>query len=349
MNFITSTGYYGTGSSAVTDLLSEYSVISSLPSDFECRIAHDMFGIADLEYYLVDNYHRHNSSIAIKMFKRLMDLYGLDKYHKMENYPSYLGPVFKEAVDEYLGELSKYSYQGGCHEDIYIKSFSFILWLKIKERLFYKFHKVSIGQENDDAWLNKAVSPYEKACGKERSYISYPREYFLESTKKFTRQIFSQASLNNTEFLLVDQLVPPTNTMRYCRYFDNIKVVSVDRDPRDLYYLEKYYWRGNVIPTDPLLFVEWFKTTRAHKKYEKDDSKMVCRIQFEDLVLRYDNVVPLLESFIGISPNSHVRAKEIFNPKISINNIGKWKNDKEEFKNISFIEKELFEICPQLV
>lgn len=108
MNFITSTGYYGTGSSAVTDLLSEYSVISSLPSDFECRIAHDMFGIADLEYYLVDNYHRHNSSIAIKMFKRLMDLYGLDKYHKMENYPSYLGPVFKEAVDEYLGELSKY-------------------------------------------------------------------------------------------------------------------------------------------------------------------------------------------------------------------------------------------------
>ena len=131
--------------------------------------------------------------------------------------------------------------------------------------------------------------------------------------------------------------------------FDNIKVVSVDRDPRDLYYLEKYYWRGNVIPTDPLLFVEWFKTTRAHKKYEKDDSKMVCRIQFEDLVLRYDNVVPLLESFIGISPNSHVRAKEIFNPKISINNIGKWKNDKDEFKNISFIEKELFEICPQLV
>lgn len=349
MNFITSTGYYGTGSSAVTDLLNEYNVVSSLPSDFECRIAHDMFGIADLEYYLVDNYHRHNSSVAIKMFKRLMDLYGLDRYHKMENYPAYLGPAFKDAVDEYLSELAKYSYQGGCHQDIYIKSFSYIFWLKIKERIFYKLHKNSIGQEIDDDWLKKAVSPYEKACGKERSYISYPREYFLDSTKKFTRKMFSQICPNNDGYLLVDQLVPPTNIKRYCRYFDNIKVISVDRDPRDLYYLEKYYWRGNVIPTDPLVFVEWYKTTRAHKKYEIDDSKEVYRIQFEDLVLKYDTVVPLLESFIGVSYNSHIRAREIFNPKVSINNIGKWKYDKTEIQNIKYIEKELFDICPQLV
>ena len=141
MRFLTTASYYGTGSSAVTDLLSEYSDVASLPSCFECRIAHDMFGLSDLEYYLVDNYHRHNSSVAVKMFERLLKLYGLDECLKMENYPYYLGPDFKRYCEEYIKRLAPLSYEGGSHLDIYMKSDAFIIWLKIKERIFRRiFH-----------------------------------------------------------------------------------------------------------------------------------------------------------------------------------------------------------------
>lgn len=348
MKFLTTASYYGTGSSAVTDLLSEYDNVTSLDSSFECRIAHDVFGLSDLEYYLVDNYHRHNSSVAIKQFQRLMGIYGLDKYHKLENYPYYLGDVFKDACQEYISILAPYSYQGGCHADIYMKSDMFLFWLKVKERIFHKIYQFSPGQENDNDWLKKKETPWEIVCKQEITYVSYPREFFIEATKKFTRDIFSKVCNQNSQFLLVDQLVPASNTMRYCRYFDDIKVIVVDRDPRDLYYLEKYYWRGNVIPSDPNTFVNWYKATRAHKKYEQDNPNVVCRIQFEDLVIKYDTIVPMLEKFIGLLPATHTKAKQVFNPAVSINNIGKWRNDKTEFENIKKIENLLSDICPQL-
>lgn len=344
MKFITTASYYGTGSSAITDLLSEYDRVASLPSDFECRIAHDMFGLSDLEYYLVDNYHRHNTSVAIKMFQRLMGLYGIDKYLKMENYPHYIGPSFYEACELFLKKIAPIGYQGGCHTDIYMKSDLFIFFLKIKERIFHKLHKYKISA-NDDAWLQKTETPYEKACKKEITYISYPREIFLSAAKEFTRKMFSSLNQEGKEFLMVDQLVPPTNTMRYCRYFDDIKVVVVDRDPRDLYYLEKYFWRGNVIPTNPEAFVEWYKATRSHKQYEKDDKNVVLRIQFEDLVLNYDEEVSKLENFIGLSPENHIAYQKVFNPQISKGNIGKWRNDRVEFDNINKIESLLPELC----
>ena len=122
MKLITTASYYGSGSSAITDLLSEYDNVSSLGSGFECRIAHDMFGISDLEYYLVENYHRHNSCTAINKFLRLMDIYGLDKKIRLENYPAVFGNEFEYAVNKYIGKLTISTYYGGSHIDIYEKS-----------------------------------------------------------------------------------------------------------------------------------------------------------------------------------------------------------------------------------
>ena len=65
MNIVTTTGFYGTGSSAITDLLMEYDCIK-VKSDYEIRIAHDPFGIRNLEINLIENPNRHNSSFAFK-------------------------------------------------------------------------------------------------------------------------------------------------------------------------------------------------------------------------------------------------------------------------------------------
>ena len=67
MRIITCASYYGTGSSAVTDLFSEFAGCSST-GDHEFRFIHDPDGIRDLEYNIIENNNRHNTSNAIKRF-----------------------------------------------------------------------------------------------------------------------------------------------------------------------------------------------------------------------------------------------------------------------------------------
>ena len=44
--------------------------------------------------------------------------------------------------------------------------------------------------------------------------------------------------------IILDQFVLPHNLYRIENYFeDNCKVIVVDRDPRDVFLLNKYYWR----------------------------------------------------------------------------------------------------------
>lgn len=340
MKLITTASYYGTGSSAVTDLLSEYSNVKALNSNFECRFAYDMFGLSDLEYYLVDNHHRHNSSTAINMFMRLMGIYGLDRKIRLESYDSYFGDSFAKAVDDYIKRLAPFSYKGGSHVDIYMKSDTSIMVLKLKDRLYHLFHRFNLTID-DTTWASKGITPYEREIHKSKCFISYPRTDFINATQEFTSALFDGACENDTDYLMVDQLVPPSNTTRYLRYFKDLYVICVDRDPRDVYYNEKKYWKGGIVPEEAKLFVEWYKATRSHKKYEIDDPKRILRINFEDLVFTYEDSVKMIEELLGIDCSKHVNAKLSFNPEISVNNIGKWKNDKEEFDNISYIEEHL--------
>lgn len=342
MRLATVTGYYGTGSSAVTDLLEEYRGVKSLGCNFECRIAHDMHGLSDLEYYLVENNHRHNSSIAIKQFLRLMDIYGLSKKLRFENYPSVFGKAYAEAVQEYIKALSPIVFNGGSHIDLYEMPDNKIAWLKIKNRLHRKLFKETITVD-DESFRYRKCTPLEKARRSCISYSPYPKDVFLEATKAFTHKLFSQFNAPQVQYLLVDQLLPPTNCARYIRYFDDIKVVVVDRDPRDVYYLEKHLWRSGVIPTNVESFVGWYKNTRAHKRFENDDINRIMRINFEDLVFHYENTVADIELFLGIDMQNHIQPLEKFDPSISVKNIGKWKDDISEIDSIRIIEKEIMQ------
>ena len=70
MKIITCASYYGSGSSALTDLVTEYARVKNL-SEYEFRFIHDIDGIADLEYHLVNCHNRHNSGHALKRFRKL--------------------------------------------------------------------------------------------------------------------------------------------------------------------------------------------------------------------------------------------------------------------------------------
>lgn len=54
MKVLTVTGFYSTGSSAVTDLIKECEGVFC-KSDYEVRFLHDPDGVSDLEYHLIEN------------------------------------------------------------------------------------------------------------------------------------------------------------------------------------------------------------------------------------------------------------------------------------------------------
>jgi hypothetical protein len=77
----TTTGYYGTGSSAITDLMMESSDIHCV-GDIEIRYFHDPFGLSDIEYYLVENPNRHNSGYALKKFEKNVKYWSGNRFIK---------------------------------------------------------------------------------------------------------------------------------------------------------------------------------------------------------------------------------------------------------------------------
>jgi len=74
----------------------------------------------------------------------------------------------------------------------------------------------------------------------------------------------------------------------------------VDRDPRDLFLLEKEVWHGTVVPKNVDEFCIWYSTTRAHRQYEQDDSERILRIQFEDMIFKYDEMRDTILDFVEI-------------------------------------------------
>ena len=109
MKIITCASYYGTGSSAVTDYLSEFSSIKNL-GDYEFRFLHDIDGIADLEYHLVENHNRHNSGHALKRYKKLVDFYSGHKF--IPKYEPFFGNRWKEISYKYIDSLTDFTYRG---------------------------------------------------------------------------------------------------------------------------------------------------------------------------------------------------------------------------------------------
>ncbi len=73
-------------------------------------------------------------------------------------------------------------------------------------------------------------------------------------------------------------------------------------------------------------------------------SKDVLKIQFEDLILHYDETIKIICDFLGEEKFIHVDMKKHLIPENSKKNIGLWKNF-ENKKIIKKIHDELREYC----
>lgn len=328
MKVITCTGYYGTGSSAITDFFSEFENVCSL-SRVEFRFLYDPSGVSDLEYNLVENHNRHNSGHALKKYQKLVDFYAGNKI--MKRYEPFFQNHWKETSYKYIEELKDFEYHGWWQFDLLDRG-TFFYYRKL---LINKILKKTI-------WKNKLWQ--RNSLPNEITYCSRPTyESFLNSTKNYVKELLSYANSENKEFLMVDQIVPSSNIARYTKFFDDIKVFLVERDPRDIYILEKKVWNSCIVAAENVeVFCKWYKYTRAHRKTEQFE-KNVKLIYFEDLIYNYDKTTKEIMEWTGLKAENHIHAKEKFNPNISQKGTKSWEKYTEFADDVKYIEKELSE------
>ena len=88
-------------------------------------------------------------------------------------------------------------------------------------------------------------------------------------------------------------------------------------------------------------FIRYYKN--VYKRVSTIDNPHVLKIQFEDLIYKYDDTVSKIENFIGLDPKSHIAKKKRFDPMISINNTQMFLKLLKYREKIGVIEKEMQE------
>lgn len=330
---ITCAGYHGTGSSLITDLLKEFQGIKSF-GEYEFRFLQDPNGVGDLEERILNNNSRLNSDRAIYDFKRFIKKLlkrNYLKFYRRNIYDKVFNKKFENISNEYISSLIDLHWKGNWHDfDFRDRNFFSKVSYFIKRNLhkiFVKFFKKYYLQNFFDM------------------YYSYPTEKkFSNMTKQYLENLW-EATETTEKTLVFDQLVPVCNISKYVKYFNNIKVIVVDRDPRDIYVLSKYFWEDEVLPTEDIdVFIKHFKLLRKSQQFEKEDRNTVLRIKFEDAIYKYEETLFEIKKFLNLK-EEHIKKFKYFDPKKSINNTQIFKNNFVNQKDIKKIEKELSEYC----
>lgn len=320
MKIITCASFYGSGSSAISDLVGEYDTVRDL-SEYEFRIPHDIDGISDLEFHLCECHNRHNSGHALKRFMRLAH------YYEGNRFVTRCEPLFHnqfgKLTDEYVRALTDFQYRGGWFYDFFDYGIRHYYFMQAINKV-----------------LGKLTRHRKNLFQRETTYCSHPTaETFLTATRAYLAALMRAANPEGLPYLQIDQIVPSQNIGRILRYFsDPVDVFLVDRDPRDIYTLEKLYWRERVVPDSPELFSRWYRYTRQSGTEPVDGLENVHRLHFEDLIFDYDRQVARIEEATGLSSADHTQRFVKFNPKRSVHNTQVWKKHPELAPDIARIE-----------
>ena len=124
---ITVTGYFGSGSSAVLDLLSEYSSVGSIVKDkeggYENTTLYHPGGIFDLEDKLLLGNDIHRSDEALRTFKTEMMRLNDNNFGWYGSFETLFGKRFENILNEFIDELKPFEidarYYGQCERVIF--------------------------------------------------------------------------------------------------------------------------------------------------------------------------------------------------------------------------------------
>jgi len=324
-SYICVSGYGWTGSSACIDLLKEFKGFGALDGEF--RIARDPYGLRDLEESLVHNWDFIRHDVAIRDFLNYCKVLSRETglFSQVgRNFSNKLNIDFMSESKSYINKLTDMIYLG----DTFIHRYN----IPAHKNFFMKIRS-KFGKNN--------AKPM---------YLSRPdKAEFIKETRKYINNLFSvYMDFKRINTLILDQSIPPTNINNTSQYFENIKIIIIDRDPRDIYV--------NMVRSQKLLgpelikkdsvgkYIKWHKQLR-HTSIDDNYNcnKDVLRMNFEDLVLKYDDSIEKINFFIG-NDAQHNDKGVYFLPEYSVKNIEIWKRYQDQ-SIMKEIGAELEEYC----
>ncbi len=322
-------GYMGSGSSAVTDLLSEVEGYTSTNGNFEYVFMHCPNGMFDLEDKLLRGNNAIRSDEALHSFSRCMHDLFCKKHFWVGEYKRRIGPKFEEYYQEFLDSITD-------------AQFSETYWY-YQEWPFLKgyIHKAVTRGLRILTGNRKVFKPALRYKPMQISYAD--EETFYGSARTFLDKIYAELGIGKSN-LILDQFLLPHNLHRMAHYFtDNSKAVVVERDPRDVFLLNKYYWdkAGSAVPY-PMDVRQFCVNYRKMRQCEIPcDNPNILRIHFEDLVYRYEETKKRIFAFLDIQDAQHTQPKTKFIPEKSMRNTQLFNRDAAFAAEAEYIAKEL--------
>lgn len=327
------TGYYATGSSAVIDLLREYEKVQVVPEIgylYEHVVFYISGGLFDLCTLLQTANTPHGSDMVINHFAQSMKRLNENELVWFGSYKHLYGDEFMKIVYEFIDSIST-SRKGSSFEHVKYSRFSLI-----KAMAQFAVHIIQ----------GRKISKYGRYYVRDNwpVYFSMPTsDELYAAAKKFTSSYFQMVRKGIDGYCIYDHLIWPQQVDAHSKCFDNnFKVIILDRDPRDLYLLNKYYFSKihhtkPYLPDTPSAFIEqWKRTIVPHF-----NNPNALAIHFEDLIYNYDKTVSVIEEFLGIGSNDHVNKKTKFIPENSIENTQVFRVNREWEREVEPITKEL--------
>lgn len=330
---ITCVGYGNTGSSAGTNFFEEFSNVKSMSNELEFHLLFGTDGIGDLHRIIKEgNWEKTNR--AINRFINFIDETNNSLVKKTFN------NNYKKFALEFIDEIVSVKWKGFIQPESQLQyhSTKHNLRYSLAKRIFEENCKKSNYKSNlyeADTWKPN-YQPFAN------QFFSFPtEEVFINSTKKFITKLLEAFDPDYAaEYIIIDQFIPSTNSQQYLCYFDDIKVIIIDRDPRELYVGNKIDWGNRWIPTDSVdKYINWFRRTRQHRLYPLPKNVFYC--QFEDLVFNYEKTSLELIKFTGLSEHFHTKKKSVFIPEKSKKNTMLHRKYTNYASDIALIEKEL--------
>ncbi len=322
------TGYMGSGSSVITDLMSEIEGVDVSRGTFEYVFMHCPNGIFDLEDKLLIGNNAIRSDEALHSFEKTMKQLYNKKYWWVGHYNKNIGEDFLEVTKDYIKSLT----------DVECEYY----WYYQENTNWKMFFKLCFNKLLKLVTFNKFKPKKVLAYSPMRLSFSNPERFYTVS-KEYIYKLFNMAGYNE-QSILFDQLLLPFNLFRFEKYFsDDAFVFVIERDPRDVFISNKYYWskQGDPVPypVDVKAFCKYYKSLRQMEKKAENDR--IIRIRFEDLIYNYDQTVAMIFEKLGWDIKAHKAPKSCFNPEKSIYNTQLFLKKQEYLEESEYIAREL--------
>lgn len=314
-------GYGATGSSVLSDLLSEYNDVQVFDS-FEFVLPYIADGLEDLEYHLMKQYAKSEScDVAMRRFLRRCRWYSTPLINKPCK-----GDLFYRYSKEFIDEITQFRFSGLYTADTCTGYLGRDILAFASKKVFMPKIIEKVTRKPSYVWpchqVRFAVEP----------------ENFYSAARKYIRKILEAMGADLTKPVCLDQPFAGNSPENSFRFFDDPYAIIIDRDPRDLFLSGKYSKDPNFkfMPRfDVKQFVMYYRNIRQHQ----NSNERILRLSFEDVIYRYDESVKKIESFLNL--HNHINKKKIFDPARSINNTQLIRLHPEDAQNIRYIEKEL--------